>query len=264
VSNLNEKVYAPIEAWRNRPIEGKFPYVYLDGIVLKRCWAEEIRNVSVRVAIGVNEEGYRQVLGIAEGAKEDKSGWSQFLKHLKERGLQEAQLFISAACMGLIDSLGEFYPEAQWQRCVVHFYRNIVSYVPKGKMQDVARMLKTVHAQEDAHTVIEKAKQVGEKLRAMKLAKAAEHLDTYVLQTFTFYQLPHTHWRQIKTNNPLERLMREIRRRTRVAGAFPDGNSALYYLPQDLGIAGTRWRIKQCLNMDKFNNKNLYQEIGVA
>jgi transposase-like protein len=88
VSDLNKKIYGTIEAWRNRPIEGEHPYVYLDGIVLKRSWAGEVRNVSLLIAIGVNESGYREILGICERAKEDKTGWSAFLKHLKERGLK--------------------------------------------------------------------------------------------------------------------------------------------------------------------------------
>ena len=99
VSNLNKKIYAQIEAWRMRPIEGKHPYLYLDGIVLKRNWAGEVRNVSLLVAIGVNADGYREILGIVEGAKEDKAGRSSFLKHLKERGLQGIELVISDACL---------------------------------------------------------------------------------------------------------------------------------------------------------------------
>jgi putative transposase len=98
VSDLNKKIYGTIEAWRNRPIDGEHPYVYLDGIVLKRSWAGEVRNVSLLVAIGVNGEGYREILGICEGAKEDKAGWSAFLKHLKERGLNGVRLIISDAC----------------------------------------------------------------------------------------------------------------------------------------------------------------------
>jgi putative transposase len=104
VSDLNKKIYATIEAWRNRPIEGEHPYVFLDGIVLKRSWAGEVRNISLLVAIGVNAEGYREILGICEGAKEDKAGWSSFLKHLKERGLAGVQLIISDACLGLAES----------------------------------------------------------------------------------------------------------------------------------------------------------------
>jgi Transposase, Mutator family len=119
VSDLNKKIYATIEAWRNRPIEGEHPYVYLDGIVLKRSWAGEVRNISLLVAIGVNSEGYREILGICEGAKEDKAGWSSFLKHLKERGLAGVQLIISDACLGLAESAAEFFPEARWQRALV-------------------------------------------------------------------------------------------------------------------------------------------------
>src|SRR6202046_5469274 len=129
VSDLNKKIYGTIEAWRNRPIEGEHPYVYLDGIVLKRSWAGEVRNISLLVAIGVNSEGYREILGICEGAKEDKAGWSSFLKHLKERGLAGVQLIISDACLGLAESAAEFFPEAAWRRCVVHWYRNVFSHV---------------------------------------------------------------------------------------------------------------------------------------
>ncbi len=119
VSDLNKKIYGTIEAWRNRPIEGEHPYVYLDGIVLKRSWAGEVRNVSLLVAIAVNGEGYREILGICEGAKEDKAGWSAFLSHLKERGLSGVRLVISDACLGLAESAAEFFPEAAWQRCIV-------------------------------------------------------------------------------------------------------------------------------------------------
>jgi putative transposase len=104
VSNLNKKIYGQIEAWRNQPIEGEQPYLYLDGIVLKRTWAGEVRNVSLLVAISVNAEGYRQILGIVEGAKEDKAGWSAFLSHLKGRGLRGVELIVSDACMGLVES----------------------------------------------------------------------------------------------------------------------------------------------------------------
>ena len=106
VSRLNKKVYEKIEVWRNRPISDEFPYVYLDGIVLKRSWAGEVSNVSVLVAIGVSLEGYRKILGVCEGAKEDRAGWSNFLRHLKERGLKGVRLFITDACLGLVESLG--------------------------------------------------------------------------------------------------------------------------------------------------------------
>ena len=107
VSNLNKKIYAKIEAWRNRRIEGEHPYLYLDGIVMKRSWAGEVRNVSLLVASAVNSEGFREILGICEGAKEDKSGWSAFLRHLVDRGLKGVQLIISDACRGLVESTAD-------------------------------------------------------------------------------------------------------------------------------------------------------------
>ena len=134
VSNLNKKIYAKIETWRNRRIEGEHPYLYLDGIVMKRSWAGEVRNVSLLVASAVNSEGFREILGICEGAKEDKSGWSAFLRHLVDRGLTGVQLIISDACRGLMESAAEYLPDARWQRCMVHFYRNIFSHVPASKV----------------------------------------------------------------------------------------------------------------------------------
>jgi transposase-like protein len=166
VSDLNKRIYGTIEAWRNRPIEGEHPYFYLDGIVLKRSWAGEVRNVSLLVAIGVNGEGYREILGICEGAKEDKAGWSGFLKHLKERGLKGIRLIISDACMGLAESAAEFFPDAAWQRCVVHWYCNIFSHVPSTKVREVAAMLKAIHAGDNIAAARQKAVQVIEKLRA--------------------------------------------------------------------------------------------------
>jgi putative transposase len=117
--------------------------------VLKRSWAGEVRNVSVLVAIAVNSEGYREIIGVAEGAKEDKAGWSSFLTHLKARGLRGVKLFISDKCLGLVESVAEFFPEARWQRCVVYFYRNVFTVVPKGRVREVAAMLKAIHAQEN-------------------------------------------------------------------------------------------------------------------
>src|ERR1700733_1169293 len=136
VSELNQKIAATIEAWRNRPIEGEFPYVYLDGIWLKRSWGGEVRNVAVLVAIGVNRDGYREILGVCEGMKEDTEGWRQFLRQLKQRGLTGVQLAVSDKCLGLVEAVGEAFPAAQWQRCVVHFYRNVFSVTPKGRAKD--------------------------------------------------------------------------------------------------------------------------------
>ena len=259
VSDLNQKMYERIETWRNRPIEGVYPYVYLDGISLKRTWGGEVRHVAVLVAIGVGEDGYRDILGVAEGCKEDQAGWGGFLAYLKRRGLGCPELFISDKCLGLIESLGEYYPEAQWQRCMVHFYRNVFSVVPKGKVKQVAAMLKAIHAQEDRQAAQEKADAVVAKLKALKLPAAAELVREGIGETLTYYAFPDRHHRQIRTNNPLERIMREIRRRSRVVGCFPDGRSALMLAAARLRyIAGTKWGTRRYLNMERL--KELQQE----
>lgn len=252
VSDLNQKIYRQIDEWRQRPLEGDFPYVFPDGLWLKRSWGGEVKNVSVLVAIGVAQTGYRQILGVSEGAKEDKASWTAFLRELKERGLKGVKLFVSDKCPGLVENLAEFYPEALWQRCVVHFYRNVWTAVPTGKVKEAATMLKAIHAQEDAQAAREKAAQVVEKLRAMKLARAAEIVAAGVDETLSYYAMPPEHWRCIRTNNPLERLMREVRRRTRVVGAFPDGRSALMLVAARLRhVAATRWGTKRYLQMNR-------------
>ena len=258
VSKLNKKVYEHIEAWRNRPIEGEHPYVYLDGIVLKRSWAGEVKNVSVLVAIGVDEDGYRCILGVQEGHKEDKSGWSSFLAHLKERGLKGVQLIISDACLGLVESVAEYYPEADWQRCTVHFYRNVFSHVPRNKMRQVAAMLKAIHAQESREAALEKANKVVGDLKTMRLRKAAELVEQKIGETLTYYAYPPTHWIKIRTNNPMERIMREIRRRTRVVGAFPDGESAMMLVAARLRhIASSKWGVRKYVSMEWLKKQEL-------
>jgi putative transposase len=256
ISNLNSKIYKTIETWRKKPIEGEHPYVYLDGIALKRSWGGEVKNVSVLVAVGVNQQGYREILGVAEGAKEDKASWSAFLRYLKGRGLKGVKLFISDKCLGLIDSLGEFYPKASWQRCVVHFYRNVFTVVPKGKVKEVVAMLKAIHAQEDGREALQKTAHVIKKLQGMKLGRAADIVKEGIEETVSYYEFPREHWRRIRTNNPLERIMKEIRRRTRVVGSFPDGNSALMLVAARLRhIAGTKWGLHQYLKMDRLEEE---------
>ena len=217
---------------------------------MKRSWAGEVRNVSLLVAIGVTTEGYREILGIMEGPKEDKSGWSSFLRHLADRGLSGVQLIVSDACRGLYESAAEVFPQAQWHRCGVHFYRNVFSLVPSGKVRDVTRMLKAIHAQEDRRAAAEKMQAVIVDLRAMKLNKAAELLEESGHETLTYYGFPDSHWIKLRTNNPLERITREIRRRTRVVGAFPDGKSCLNLAAARLRhIAGTQWSTRKYMNM---------------
>lgn len=258
ISELNKKAYSHIEAWRNRPLSGTYPYVYLDGIFLKRCWGGEVENVSILVAIAVDNEGFREIIGASEGGREDKASWLEFLRSLKERGLSGTQLFVGDKCIGLVETIGEVFPEARYQRCIVHFYRNVFSVVPHGKMRDVAAMLKAIHAQEDAVSAREKAAAVAEKLRGMKLSEAAKKVETGIEETLTYMRFPSEHWTRIRTNNGIERIMKEIRRRTRVVGSFPDGNSALMLVRARLRhVASSNWGTKRYLNMNLLVGGNL-------
>jgi len=254
VSSMAQKVYGQIEGRRSRPLtaSGGHAYVYLDGIWLKRSWGGEVRNVAVLIAIGVDADGYREVLSVSEGTKEDAQSWRNFLRNLKERGLSGVKLFISDKCLGLVESLTEFYPQASWQRCVVHWYRNAMSAVPQGKVREVVAMLKAIHAQEDRENAEAKAAAVVEKLESMKLGKAATIVRKGVSETLAYMSFPREHWRCLRTNNPLERLNREVRRRTRVVGAFPDGQSALMLVAARLRhVAGTKWGLRRYLDMGR-------------
>ena len=213
------------------------------------------------VAIAVDREGFREVIGSWEGPKEDKEGWSAFLRHLKQRGLKGVRLIVSDKCLGLVESLAEFYPEAAWQRCTVHWYRNVFSKVPRQKIREVAAMLKAIHAQEDKACAQEKALAVVAKLKVMKLSAAAEIVQQGYAETMSYYSYPDKHWRQLRTNNPLERIMREIRRRTRVVGNFPDGHSALMLATARLRhIAGTKWGTRRYMNMQHLADQEKEKE----
>lgn len=210
-----------------------------------------MENVSVLVAIGVDETWYRKILGVAEGAKEDLEGWLNFLRHLKGNGLNGVRLFISDKWLGLVEALGEVYPESKWQRWVVHFYRNVFTVTPSGKKRAAADMLKAVHGSEDLEAARKKAGEVVEKLREMKLSKAAETLERGAEETFAYYAFPMEHWRLLRTNNPLERINSEIRRRPRVVGNFPDGQSALMLVAARLRhIASSKWGTRAYMDME--------------
>jgi transposase-like protein len=170
-------------------------------------------------------------------------------------------------CLGLVESLAEFYPEAACQRCVVHFCRNVWSLAPASKARPVAEMLKAIHASEDREAARMKAAQVVIKLREMKLPAAAALAGGSVGETFSCYAFPAGQQRSLRTNNPLGRLMREIRRRTRAAGAFPDGSSAMILVCARLRhIVGTQWGGKRCLDMQRLRRQEplLPQDLGAA
>jgi len=167
-------------------------------------------------------------------------------------------LIISDACRGLIESVAEYLPEARWQRCIVHFYRNVFSHVPATKVREVAHMLKAIHAQESREAAAAKAEVVIAELRRQRMGKAADLLEESIQETLTFYAFPDSHWIKLRTNNPLERLMKEIRRRTKVVGAFPDGKSCLNLAAARLRhVAGTEWSTRRYMNMQPLHEMKL-------
>lgn len=155
VSNLNERAFASIETWRQRPLEGGYPYVFVDGIYLKRSWGGSYENVAVLVAIGVNSAGDREVIGCSEGYTESAESWREFFSWLKGRGLSGVRLVTGDKCAGMLGALEEVFPGARYQRCTVHFYRNVLGRVPVTRRKAAARMLKAIHAQESREACAE-------------------------------------------------------------------------------------------------------------
>lgn len=262
ISNLNKKAYENIEKWRNRPISQEYPYLFVDGIYLKRSWGGEYENCSVLIAIGVNNNGYREILGACEGLKEDTESWKNFFVWLKERGLSGVELITGDKALGMVEAIGEVFPHAKYQRCTVHFYRNVFSVVPNSKVKAVAKMLKAIHAQEDKAAALDKATSVADKLQEMKLSKASQKVREGIHETLTYMDFPMEHWTRIRTNNTLERLNKEIKRRTKVVGAFPDGESALMLVCARLRhVASSDWGGKRYLNMDHLKELILLREM---
>lgn len=183
--------------------------------------------------------------------KEDKESWRAFFVWLKKRGLSGIHLIIGDKNLGMLETIPEVFPDARYQRCTFHFYRNISSVTPHNKMKSVAMMLKAIHAQKSKEAAREKASQVADKLKEIKLNSAAKKLQDGIEETLTYMDFPTQHWSRIRTNNTIERLNREIKRRTKAIGAFPDGQSALMLVCARLRhVAGTQWGTRCYMNMD--------------
>ena len=257
VSNLNEKAFKAVEEWRCRPLAREYPYVYVDGIYLKRSWGGSYENVAVMVAIGVNEDGYREVIGCAEGFTESAECWRDFLSWLKSRGLRGVRMLVGDKAAGMVGSIAEVFPEVRYQRCTVHFYRNVLAKVPKSKRPQAAAMLKAIHAMESREAAAAKAEAVASDLESMKLKEAAKVVREGFAETLTYCEMPREHWRRIRTNNAIERLNREIRRRTRVVGTFPDGKSALMLAAARLKyVADSEWGSRRYLDVSPLKEQS--------
>ncbi|MFV2176254.1 IS256 family transposase [Actinomadura sp. LOL_016] len=222
VSEMSKVLDAQVQEFRNRPLEaGPYAFVWVDALTQKVREGGRIVNVHVLVATGVNADGHREILGIEVTSAEDGAGWLAFLRGLVARGLSGVQLVISDAHRGLVEAIGSTLPGASWQRCRTHYLRNLLTKVPRSAQPWVATLVRTIFDQPAAEEVHAQHARVVDSLNA-KHPDAAEHLDQARPDLLAFTGFPRQIWRQIWSNNPQERLNKEIRRRTDVVGIFPD------------------------------------------
>ena len=257
LSDKLKKVYGDIDAWRTRPLEDEYPYVFVDGVWHKRSWGGSVENVSILVAIGINREGHREVIGVTEGMKEDRASWEQFFRGMIERGLRGVRLVVGDRCAGLVSAVGSMLPKARYQRCMVHFMRNVLSKVPPAHREWASAALKAVFAMESQESALAKAGTVAAEMESRRLRGAANRLREGIGETTTYLldEFPDGHRRRIRTNNMIERPDREIRRRTRVVGGFPDSNSALMLVCARIRyVTASEWSTRCYLDMSRLDD----------
>ena len=186
LSDKLKKVYADIDEWRGRPLEQDYPYLFMDGVWHKRCWGGSVENVSILVAVGVGMDGRREVLSVAEGMKEDSESWREFIKGMLARGLKGVRLVTGDRCAGLVAAVNELLPGARYQRCMVHFERNILAKVNPKNRDWAADALKAIFSMESRDKALEKAESVAKDMEARKLREAAKCLREGIGETTTY------------------------------------------------------------------------------
>lgn len=241
VSRLCESLDQEVERFRSRPLDGPYPYLWLDATFVKVREGGRVVSQAIVIAIGVRASGEREVLGLDVGPSEDGAFWLQFLRGLVARGLSGVQLAISDAHQGLKGAIGAVLGGTGWQRCRVHFVRNALALVPKAAGQLVAATIRTVFAQPDAASAREQWRRVADGFRPRypRLATLLDDAEADVLAYLTF---PPEHWRQIWSNNPLERLNKEIKRRTDVVGIFPNTAAVIRLVGAVLAEQHDEWQ----------------------
>jgi transposase-like protein len=250
VSRLCQSLDEEVERFRNRPLEGAFPYVWLDATFVKARDGGRVVSQAVVIAIGVNGDGQREVLGLDVGPSEDGAFWLAFLRSLVARGLSGVQLVSSDAHQGLKGAIAAVIHGAAWQRCRVHFVRNLLGLVPKSAAEMVAATVRTVFAQPDAASAREQWRAVADRLRA-RFPKAADLMDEAEADVLAYLAFPKGHWRQIWSNNPLERLNKEVKRRTDVVGIFPNPAAVVRLVGAILSEQHDEWQVaRRYLSID--------------
>jgi putative transposase len=242
VSRLCSELDGEVERFRTRKLDGPYPYLWLDATFLKVRQDGRVVSLAVVLAIGVNAGGQREVLGLDVGPSEDGAFWVQFLRSLVARGLAGVQLVISDAHQGLKGAIEAVLQGAAWQRCRVHFVRNALALVPKSTQQMVAATIRTVFVQPDAASAHEQWRRVADGFRP-RYGRLAELLDAAEADVLAYLAFPPEHWRQIWSNNPLERLNKEVKRRTDVVGIFPNPEAALRLVGAVLAEQHDEWQV---------------------
>ena len=245
VSEMAKSLDQEVEAFRNRPLDQEaYPYVWLDALVVRCREAARIVNVAVVIATAVSREGQREVLGLDVITSEDGAGWTAFLRGLVARGLKGVKLVISDAHHGLKSAVGAVLPGAAWQRCRTHFMRNLLCKVPKKAQPAVATLVRSIFAQSDKEQVLAQHTQIVERLLP-QFAEAGHLLVDAGPDLLAFADFPQKHWRQIWSNNPQERLNREIRRRTDVVGIFPNRTAIIRLVGSVLAEQNDEWAVSR-------------------
>ena len=241
VSEMAKDLDAQVADFRHRPLDqGPYTFVAADALVLKVREGGRVVNVHALVATGVNADGHREILGLQVTSAEDGAGWLAFFRDLTARGLTGVQLVTSDAHAGLVTAIGATLPGAAWQRCRTHYAANLMAVSPKSSWPWVRALLHSVYDQPDAVSVHAQFDRVLDAL-ADKLPRVAEHLEAARADVLAFTAFPKEVWRQIWSNNPSERLNREIRRRTDVVGIFPDRDALIRLVGAVLAEQHDEW-----------------------
>jgi len=243
VSRLAKSLDQIVEDFRTRPLDGApYAYVTLDALVVKCREGGRTVNACVVHAVGVNRDGFRESLGLDVVTSEDGAAWLAYMRGLVARGLAGVKLVSSDAHPGLVDAIAATLPGASWQRCRTHFMRNLLTRVPKSAQSFVATMVRTIFAQPDAATVHEQHRRIVDQLES-RFPEAAALLDEAGPELLAFTGFPKEHWRQVWSNNSLERLNKEIRRRTDVVGIFPDRAAIVRLVGAVLAEQNDEWAV---------------------
>jgi len=243
VSRLAQSLDQIVEDFRTRPLDGSpYAYVTLDALVVKCREGGRTVNVCVVHAVGVNKDGFRESLGLDVVTSEDGAAWLAYIRGLVARGLAGVKLVSSDAHPGLVDAIAASLPGASWQRCRTHFMRNLLTRVPKSAQGFVATMVRTIFAQPDAATVREQHARIVDQLET-RFPDAAALLEEAGPDLLAFTGFPKEHWRQLWSNNSLERLNKEIRRRTDVIGIFPNRPAVIRLVGAVLAEQNDEWAV---------------------